>query len=170
MGDARWYLFVDVTANKSYVPLGFGADQRPTRSARVVVVRMARLLFHGPVIMTNNAGALDPAFLHQSHSHPYTCFILKHSKEPLGNYVPTQFIAIILIIVNTLPLSFSFFILFHLFSSSLSSYYIANHISVQYIDEDGHSNCISKNTVPTHRVLDSHTGYTKTCHQASACG
>lgn len=39
---------------------GFGADQRPTRSARPVVVRMARRPLHGFVKMTSNASALPP--------------------------------------------------------------------------------------------------------------
>lgn len=65
---------------------GFGADQRPTRSARPVVVRMARRPFHGFVKMTSDASALmlDPHQERWTRSSPSS--FLWSSSSPRGNH------------------------------------------------------------------------------------
>jgi len=55
---SRWWVHFHFLPRSSSSSSGFGADQRPTRSARLVVVRMARRPLHGFVKITNNAGAL----------------------------------------------------------------------------------------------------------------
>jgi len=55
---SRWWVHFHFLPRSSSSSSGFGADQRPTRSARLVVVRMARRPLYGFVKITNNAGAL----------------------------------------------------------------------------------------------------------------
>lgn len=73
LGLSRWRVHLHSLSTIFFLLFGgFGADQRPTRSARPVVVRMARRPFHGSVKMTTDASALtlDPHQERRTRSSP----------------------------------------------------------------------------------------------------